>query len=217
MKNVIELDQDEVITAISMYLEVVGAAADVGTIKFAFDGKGEVLVTLEGDRAEEEDLDHVEGKDLDHETVKLAEVQRDSVDFLSKEPLLRGTKCVWIVSVGLTVMLPRDWPEGVRTYHALTVQQLLTVTAWLGKKLVVPEVSAADLLDQIQERFGERAMAVARCLQDSLDFVSEEVLLANTQAVWFEDHGVTLTPVEDWPDEWIEVFERIFPLPGSSR
>ena len=216
MKNVIELGQDEIISAIGFYLDSRGASANVGTIKFAFDGKGEVLATLEGERAEPGEFDDDEDGGIGHETVHTATTQRETVDCFSKEAILEGVQCLWIQAIGITVVHPVEWPEDVRKDHFLTEMQLTAVSLWLGMKASVPKVSAAKLLDQIQERFGDREMAVAICQRDSLDFVSEKVLLQNTQAVWFEDYGVTITPLEDWPEEIIKKFEGKKPTEAST-
>lgn len=208
-KNIIKLNQDEIVMAIDFYLKANGARGDVGTLEFAFNGDGEVLATLDGDCPEEEEAleDHRTPTDLCHEKVYLAKAQRDTVDVLSTENIPAGTRCVWIADVGITVVPPSEWPR--RPFDVdieFCGDQIEKITAWVGKP-AKKAVSAAKLADQVYERFGDQAMAVAYAQKDSVDFVSGEPILANVQTLWFKDHGVTVVPLEEWPQEIIEKFE----------
>ena len=147
MQNVIKLSQDDLINAIGLFLEGQGASGDLSTVSFAFDGSGEVLATLE--RALDDD--EVEADGFDHATVALAKAQREAVDSFSGQKIPKGSPCLWIQDVGITVVHPVEWPKEAKKKYPFTRGQLTYLSRKLGKsgapKASSTEAStAADIL-----------------------------------------------------------------------
>lgn len=160
MQNVMKLSQDDIITAIGFYLEAQGASADVGTISFAFDGKGEVLATLEGEMAEEEVDD-----DALHSDIAVARAQRDTTDMFTRQPILKGAPCLWIEGEGITAIHPVEWPESFKKEYPLTKEQL----AYLGKKLRKSGASEASTAADILGGDDEGPLDRSSALEQGLD------------------------------------------------
>lgn len=125
----IELDHDEIITAIGYYLEAAGASADLGTVKLEIGARG-LVARMEGERAEtDDDASDARGSDhLSHdqmlglcdrlETAKVhaspARSQMVAVDSFSGEELQQGEELLWISGYGVTRAPLEKWPDELR-------------------------------------------------------------------------------------------------------
>lgn len=157
MEKAIKLSQEEIATAVGMYLESLGTPADIETLEFALKGNGELLATLKGRR--------VSGPGARFDQVWLGVCSRPNLkDLVTGNVLELGAPSLCLSETEHTIVHPLEWTEELRGQFTFAPGAMEEIRRWLEARTEAS--AAADILGGDDEGPMDRGAALEEGLGD---------------------------------------------------